>query len=192
MPTAFELARQLTERFPQKLSAPAEFRGEVSLSLADPSSISGVLQAARDNLSFEMLLDITSIDHMGEEPRFEIVYHLYSFAHGQYLRIKTRIGEENAEVQSVSHLWKGADWHEREVYDMMGIKFKNHPDLRRILMWDGYPYFPLRKEFPLAGKHVDEVVKPAPLAGGPFVTSPGDKTTVDREPRGKGESGSVV
>jgi NADH-quinone oxidoreductase subunit C len=150
MATAHELARQLTERFPQKLSAPAEFRGEVNLCLSEASSIAAVLQAARDDFSFEMLLDITSIDHMGDEPRFEIVYHLYSLTHGQYLRIKTKIGEENSEIQTVSHLWKGADWHEREIFDMMGIKFKNHPDLRRILMWEGYPYFPLRKEFPLA------------------------------------------
>ena len=78
----------------------------------------------------------------------ELVYHLYSFASGDRLRIKTRIGDE-ATVPSLAGLWKSADWNEREVYDMFGIRFEGHPDLRRILMPDDYTDFPLRKEFPL-------------------------------------------
>jgi NADH-quinone oxidoreductase subunit C len=89
----------------------------------------------------------------------------------------------------VSDIWPTANWHEREVYDMMGITFDGHPDLRRILMWEGYPFFPLRKDFPLAGKPSDmpEVAFTgiAPLEGGPFVTSPGTCGTVDAEPRAK-------
>jgi NADH-quinone oxidoreductase subunit C len=192
MPSSLELATQLLAQFTGLISQPQSFRDEVSVVISDSSRVSEVMQFAKDQLKFDMLMDISSVDHMGQEPRFELVYHIYSFSHHQYLRLKTKIGEEKAELPTISHIWKGADWHEREIFDMMGIRFKGHPDLRRILMWDEYPYFPLRKEFPLAGKPVNEMVKPAPLAGGPFVTSPGDKTTIDREPRGKGETGSVV
>jgi NADH-quinone oxidoreductase subunit C len=90
----------------------------------------------------------------------------------------------------VTDLFATANWHEREIYDMMGIKFSGHPDLRRILMWDGYPFYPLRKDFPLAGKvsEMPDVAfsNPAPLAGGPFVTLPSTATTKDREPRARG------
>jgi NADH-quinone oxidoreductase subunit C len=191
MPTSLELARQLQSRFRDFVSEPTEFRGEVNLKIALSERILEVMQFAKNELGFEMLLDITGIDHLGAEPRFEIVYHLSSLASHQYLRLKTFVGEESPELPSVVSLWKGADWHEREVYDMMGIRFKGHPDLRRILMWDSYPHFPLRKEFPLAGlPTADRRANSAPMAGGPFVTSPGDKTTVDREPRSKGEARS--
>ena len=92
-------------------------------------------------------------------------------------------------MPTVTTVWRTADWHEREIYDMMGIRFRGHPDLRRILMWEGYPYFPLRKDFPLAGKPTDmpEVAfsKRAPLEGGPFVTVAGGKDTISREPRAR-------
>jgi NADH-quinone oxidoreductase subunit C len=84
-------------------------------------------------------------------------------------------------------VWRTANWHEREIYDMMGIRFSGHPDLRRILMWEGYPYHPLRKDFPLAGKSSDlpgvAFTNPAPLEGGPFVTIPSPGDAVGREPR---------
>ena len=92
---------------------------------------------------------------MAAIPRFEVVYELYGMSHHTYLRLKIAVDEEVCEVPSVTSLWRTADWHEREVYDMMGIRFTNHPDLRRILMWEGYPYFPLRKDFPLEGKPTD-------------------------------------
>src|SRR5207244_13571569 len=104
-----------------------------------------------------------------------------------HLRLKLAVSEEVCAVDTVSDLWPTADWHEREIYDMMGIRFNNHPDLRRILMWDGYPYFPLRKDFPLAGKPTDlpdiAFTKTAPLEGGPFVTVAGGKDSIAREPR---------
>ena len=96
---------------------------------------------------------------------------------------------EGEEVPTVSDLWATANWHEREVYDMMGIRFTDHPDLRRILMWEGYPYHPLRKEFPLAGKPTEmpdvAFTDVAPMAGGPFVTSAGADSRVKAEPRAR-------
>ena len=193
MPSSLDLAKQLQVRFQNIISAPVEFRGEAAISVNDASHISEVMQYAKEKLRFNMLLDITSIDNFGSEPRFEIVYHLYTFTHHQYLRIKTSVGEEKPELPTITHLWKAADWHEREIFDMMGIRFSGHPDLRRILMWESYPYHPLRKDFPLAGMPAEDgKIKPAPMAGGPFVTSPGEKTTVDREPHAKGETDSVV
>ena len=89
----------------------------------------------------------------------------------------------------LADLWPTAEWHEREIYDMMGISFNNHPDLRRILMWDGYPFFPLRKDFPLEGlpSEMPDVAftSAAPMEGGPFVTQPSTATAKDREPRAK-------
>ena len=89
----------------------------------------------------------------------------------------------------MSTVWRTADWHEREAYDMMGIRFAGHPDLRRILMWEGYPYFPLRKDFPLAGKPTElpdtAFTRTAPLEGGPFVTVAGGKDSMAREPRAR-------
>ena len=92
-------------------------------------------------------------------------------------------------MPTVTGIWPTADWHEREIYDMMGITFDGHPDLRRILMWDGYPFYPLRKDFPLAGRPSEmpdvAFTDTAPLAGGPFVTSPSSASTVHREPRSR-------
>ena len=98
--------------------------------------------------SYDYLVDVTAT-HWPDDPQpFEIVYHLYSYSRGDRLRIKTRTGD-GAAVPSLVELWKSADWNEREAYDMFGVRFEGHPDLRRILMPDDYTDFPLRKEFPL-------------------------------------------
>ena len=184
---ALELARQLQAKFSDVLTGPGEFRGEATLKLADPARIAEVCAYAKEFLSYDLLLDITSLDNYGEDPRWTVVYELYGTGHGCHLRLKTDVSEEKSELPTVTVVWRGADWHEREIYDMMGIRFAGHPDLRRILMWDGYPYFPLRKDFPLAGKPTDlpEVAftKTAPLEGGPFVTAAGGKDSIAREPR---------
>ncbi len=141
-------------------------------------------------LGYELLLDISSVDHMGETPRFEMVYELATLDDSKHVRVKARVAED-VEVPSAVSIWKTANWHEREVYDMMGIKFKGHPQMERILMWEGFPHFPLRKDFPLAGKESEmpdvAFSGVAPLEGGPFVTSPGS-TRESGEPRAKGES----
>lgn len=164
-----------------------EFRGETTL-VVEREKIVEVAEAAK-RLGFDTLTDLSSVDNFGDEPRFELVYELYSLTNNHYLRIKTAISEDDLDVPTVINVWRTADWHEREVYDMMGIRFTGHPDLRRILMWEGYPYFPLRKDFPLAGRPSDmpdvAFTEKAPLAGGPFVTVPSTAGVKDREPRAR-------
>jgi NADH-quinone oxidoreductase subunit C len=182
------LFNSLEKSFGEKLEDKTEFRGETTYRI-DESDLRDIGKFCRDDLSCDYLLDITSIDNFGEEPRFEIVYHLYSMPHGAHLRLKLRVSEEVGALDTVSDMWPTADWHEREIYDMMGIKFNGHPDLRRILMWDGYPFFPLRKDFPLAGLPSDmpdvAFTKVTPLEGGPFVTVPTTAGSKDREPRAR-------
>lgn len=185
--TAAEVVEKIRARFPSAVTAEKEFRGEISLSLS-PDSLRDVSSLAKD-LGMDYLVDITSVDHFGSEPRFEVVYELYSMTDGFHLRLKSTVSEDDLTVPTVSDLWPTADWHEREIFDMMGIRFSGHPDLRRILMWEGYPYYPLRKDFPLEGKpsEAPEIAfsDVAPLAGGPFVTVPSDGTTQVREPRAR-------
>ncbi len=185
--TALDLARKLKAQFGDSLSEPAEFRGEFTVQFADAERIAELAAFAKQSLGFDYLVDISSVDNYGADPRWTIVYELYGYEHRCHLRVKVNVSEEKSELPTVTTVWRGADWHEREIYDMMGIRFRGHPDLRRILMWDGYPYFPLRKDFPLAGKPTDlpdvAFSKPAPLEGGPFVTSAGARNAVDREPR---------
>jgi NADH-quinone oxidoreductase subunit C len=185
--TALESAQQLKAKFGDLLSEPVEFRGEITLKLADAERIAEICGVVKKELGFDYLVDITSIDNYGEDPRWTLVYHLYGYGHHCHLRIKTNVSEEHSKLPTVTTVWRTADWHEREIYDMMGIHFRGHSDLRRILMWEGYPYFPLRKDFPLAGKSTDvpEVAftQTTPMMGGPFVTIAGGKDTVAREPR---------
>ncbi len=132
-------------------------------------------------------MDISSVDNYGEDPRWTVVYQLRAIGNGDEIRLKTDVSEEKSELPSVLPVWRTANWHEREIYDMMGIRFRGHPDLRRILMWEGYPYFPLRKDFPLAGKPTDlpgvAFTKVTPMEGGPFVTLPSGNDSIAREPR---------
>jgi len=187
--TGPELLTSLSQLLGAKLHSKTEFRGETTYTIA-PDDLREVAKFCRDDLSFDYLIDITSVDNSGQEPRFEIVYELYSLTLAVHLRLKLGVSETVGAVATVSDIWPTANWHEREIYDMMGIKFDGHPDLRRILMWEGYPFFPLRKEFPLEGLPSDmpEVAfsQAAPMEGGPFVTVPSTATTKDREPRARG------
>ena len=180
-------AQQLQTRFGPLISEPVEFRGETTLRVAEAQRIAEVCGWAKETLGFDYLVDITSIDNYGTDPRFTLVYELYGHGHHHYLRLKTEVSESRPELPTVSTVWRAADWHEREIYDMMGLRFIGHPDLRRSLMWDGYPYFPLRKDFLLAGKPTAlpdvAFTKPAPEDGGPFVTTAGGKGAIEREPR---------
>lgn len=186
--TGPDLLASLSKLFGAKIQEQILFRGETTYVIA-LQDIREVAKFCKEELSFDYLLDITSVDNFGEEPRFEVVYELYSLTLAVHLRLKVRLSEDNTALDTVSDIWPTANWHEREIWDMMGLRFDHHPDLRRILMWEGYPYFPLRKEFPLEGKpsEMPDVAfsSAAPLEGGPFVTRPSTATTKDREPRAR-------
>ena len=178
---------QLREAFGARILKHVEFRGEHTLEL-EPAALHEALAHCHKQLSYEMVIDVSSLDHFGDHPRFEVVYEIATVDDSKHLRLKAKVGEDE-EIPSATDIWPGADWHEREVYDMMGIRFSGHPDLRRILMWEGYPFYPLRKDFPLAGRPSDmpdvAFSGVAPLEGGPFVTCAGGEDTVRREPRAR-------
>jgi len=116
-----------------------------------------VLAHCRDDaaLAFDVLMDLTAVDYLkfpGREdgPRFEIVYHLYSITHNHRLRLKVRVDEDDASVPSVVALWPIANWLEREAWDMFGVRFEGHPDLRRLLMYEEFVGHPLRKDYPIS------------------------------------------
>ena len=186
--TGADLLTSLGKLFGSKLQEQIEFRGETTFVIAAPD-LREVAKFCKEELSFDYLLDISSVDNFGNEPRFEVVYELYSMTLAVHLRLKLRVSEDTPAVETVSDIWPTANWHEREIYDMMGLRFNGHPDLRRILMWEGYPYFPLRKEFPLEGLPSDmpdvAFTSSAPMEGGPFVTQPSTATAKDREPRAR-------
>lgn len=185
--SAKDLALKLREKFGEIVAEPVEFRGEITVMVNDAERIAEVCAFAKGELGFNYLVDLSPVDNYGDDPRFTIVYELYGYTHRQHLRLKTSVSEEISELPTVTTVWRTADWHEREAYDMMGVRFRGHPDLRRILMWEGYPYFPLRKDFPLAGKASEmpdtAFSNPAPLEGGPFVTAAGGRDAIAREPR---------
>jgi NADH-quinone oxidoreductase subunit C len=117
----------------------------------DPSRVVEVLRLLRDDpeLEFEMLTDVTAVDYLGEVPRFEVVYHLYSVSKNHRVRIKARVpGDDAPELESAVPVWPSANWMEREVWDLYGIRFRNHPDLRRILLYEQFEGHPLRKDYP--------------------------------------------
>jgi len=116
----------------------------------------GQLALCRDApaLAFDMLMDLTAVDYLkypGREdgPRFEVVYHLYSLAHNHRVRIKTRVDEDDAVVPSAVGLWPSANWFEREVWDMFGVRFSGHPNLMRLLLYEEFVGHPLRKDYPI-------------------------------------------
>jgi len=118
--------------------------------LVDPARIADVMRFLRDDAEcqFDMLTDLTAVDYLGEQPRFEVVYHLYSVPRNKRLRVKARVSEKTPEIATLCPLWPSANWMEREVWDLYGIRFAGHPDLRRILLYKQFEGHPLRKDYP--------------------------------------------
>jgi NADH-quinone oxidoreductase subunit C len=147
---------RLKEKFPASVLEIKTFREEVTVTVprGEVFEICKFLYSDPD-LQYQFLTDLCGVDFLPEAPRFEVVYHLYSMKNNQRLRVKARVGEGES-ILSVESIWKAANWYEREAYDLFGILFENHPDLRRILMWDGYEGHPLRKDFPVEGPDFDK------------------------------------
>ncbi len=116
-----------------------------------PEGIATVAAFLRSDaeLQFNVLMDVTAVDYPGRTPRFEVVYHFYSLPRRARLRVKLPVSEDQPEVDSLTSLWKSANWYEREVWDMFGIRFRGHPNLKRILMYEGFEGHPLRKDYPI-------------------------------------------
>jgi NADH-quinone oxidoreductase subunit C len=145
---------RLKEKFPQSILEISEFRRDVTLTVKR-EDIVFLCTFLRDDpdLSFNFLSDLTAVDRLGKEPRFDVIYHLYSLDRNHRLRLKVKV-EEGQSMPSVTPVWSAANWLEREVFDLFGIGFDNHPDLRRILMPEDWIGHPLRKDFPLTREEV--------------------------------------
>ncbi len=191
------MQEKLISEFPETLSVRKSIDGILAFN-CNKNVLLRVASRLRDEYEFQVLTDLASID-MGVDAgdsRFGAVYHFYSHTKKMYVRVVAMCdSSESPTLPSLCSVYKGADWLEREAYDLMGIVFEGHPSLRRILMWDGYPYHPLRKDFPLAGKEAPlpptfegnedaTSVIPAPEEGGPFHSpNTGVRFASEREPR---------
>jgi len=144
--------KKLKEKFSDFITEVIYFRNEQTF-IVNKSQILNILTFLRDDpeLLFNFLIDLCGVDRAKRNDRFEVVYRLFSLKNKQSLRIKCRIDENDLNIDSVTGVFGTADWHERETYDMFGINFINHPDLRRLYMPEDYQYYPLRKDFPLLG-----------------------------------------
>lgn len=146
-----KIAETIKTRYPSEVKEITEFRGQVSI-IVKKERIKEMMAFLHDSpaLCFDYLTDLCGSDYFGRKgPRFEVVYNLLSMKHRHAIRIKAEVSEEDCAIDSMTDIWKGANWHERECYDMFGITFTGHPDLRRILLpedWEGHP---LRKDYQL-------------------------------------------
>ncbi len=157
---AIPLLAELERREPAALLEGKLDRGELTL-VIEPGKILEVCRHLKQEGGFRRLSSITAVDWHPAAPRFEVVYHLHNLEANQRLRLKCRL-EEGAELDSVTPVWRGADWYEREVWDLFGIRFRNHPNLRRLLLPEDWSDHPLRKDFPVHGRRYDYGEEGAP------------------------------
>ena len=148
-----EVVTTIKEKFPQAVEETVCFRDEHTIRVKREHLLEVSRFLKEDPAgTFNFLSDLCGVDYMGREPRFEVVYHLYSMEHKHRLRMKVSLSESDLSIPSVVSIWRTANWHERECYDLLGITFSDHPDLTRILTPDGFKEHPLRKDFPLRGR----------------------------------------
>jgi NADH/F420H2 dehydrogenase subunit C len=148
-----EIAQKIQEKFPTEFVGANEFRNDWTV-VVKPDRIVEIARFLRDDsdLVFDHLSDVFSVDYPGRDERFELVYQLNSIPKRRRLRLKTGLREDACEIDSVWPVWRAAGFLEREVYDLMGIRFRHHPDLRRIFLPEDFDGHPLRKEYPVEGK----------------------------------------
>jgi len=144
------LTRLLKEKFPDAIQDSHDYQGDETI-IVDRNSIVPICQFLRDDdqCKMEMMIDLTAVDYLGKTPRYEVVYHLKSLSLEHRIRIKVPISEEECHIDSITLLWKAVDWYERECFDMYGITFNGHPNLKRILMYPEFEGYPLRKDYPV-------------------------------------------
>ena len=148
-----EVVTTIKEKFPQAVEETVCFRDEHTIRVKREHLLEISRFLKEDPATtFNFLSDLCGVDYMGREPRFEVVYHLYSMEHKHRLRMKVSLAESDLSIPSVVSIWRTANWHERECFDLLGITFSDHPDLTRILTPDGFTDHPLRKDFPLRGR----------------------------------------
>ena len=179
---AREACDKIHARFPQL--ALRDFRGDTTFTVPREQLVE-VMRYAKEACGFDMLLCVSAVDHMGEEPRYEVDYTITQAETGANLLVRTPLEENDATLPSLVGVWRSANWLEREQYDLMGIHFEGHPDLRRIMMWEDYPFHPLRKAGVPTETPGIAFTEKAPTGGAPFVTAPGGKTAAEREPRSR-------
>ena len=152
---------------PDGVVSAKQFAGQVTVTVAREAA-ARVARHLKDAEDFRYCVDVTAVDWKTRQPRFDVVYHFYSFSKNDRIRIKCGVGE-GEEVPSIAAVYLAANWCERETYDMFGIRFAGHPDLRRILTWDGFHGHPLRKDFPVEGIDTGAAIYPEewPEGGGP-------------------------
>ena len=141
---------KLTERFPGSIMEIHSYRGD-DTAVVKKEDILDICTFLRDDeaLLYNFMMDLTAVDYLGKEPRFEVVYHLYSLKYNRRVRIKARVSESDCSIDSIVPIWISANWFEREAFDFYGITFKGHPELRRILLYEGFQGHPLRKDYPI-------------------------------------------
>ncbi len=146
------IVEQIKERYPDEVIESGSTFGQ-TWAVLHRENLAAICRYLKDDPDIRMdyLIDVTAVDWHPKTPRFEVVYHLHSMKHAHRLRLKVPVEEDDATVASVSSIWKTACWHERETFDLFGIRFEGNPDLRRILMPDDWEGHPLRKDYPLEG-----------------------------------------
>ena len=146
------IVQKITAQFPSSIVSVNEYRGELT-TVVKKQDIAKICSMVKDDneLCFDSMRDLCGADYHRPDERFEVIYNLYSLKNNFRLRLKVRVEEQDPHVPTVTGVWKTANWHERETYDMFGIVFDGHPDLRRIYMPEQFEHYPLRKDFPLMG-----------------------------------------
>lgn len=144
-----KVIEDLKNKFPEKIKDISVQFGDDIVFIEKESLLDVVKFLKEKPYDFAMLLDLTCVDYLGQQGRFEMVYHLFSLSSNLRLRIKTPLSDEDPSIDSLTSVWKNANWLEREVYDMFGVRFGGHPYLRRLFMYDGFEGHPLRKDYPL-------------------------------------------
>ncbi len=152
------LVEALKEEFGEAIESARSFAGELTLVLR-ADSVARIAAALKAKHQFTYLIDICGADYPKRTPRFDVVYHLHSFAANRRIRLKVAT-DEATPVPTVCGVWRAANWSEREVYDMYGVTFADHPDMTRILLWEGFNGFPLRKDFPVEGIDTGSAIYP--------------------------------